>query len=607
MGKDVRGIERGKCACGECEDFMRLLYRFRTGFRSSKQSDDKVKMANPVYTKEQLNYFRVCHIATNILPLELRFIFKKQWDSRYQATLGEWKDTPRNGLDFYNNESPHSQRRNARLLETVKKGSTAEWDCTTLFFAILYSDSISNGLSATLKSSVDDLREFRNENFAHLPWGQLSELEFKLAVVKVKIAFSLLGLSTTQVHEISKQGSFQTEEVENLRWKCEDLHKELEETKVELETAKKQRQLVEEQLESSEKQRYIVEEQLEISEERREVLEVQLKDDISSFCILPSKPSHEIATRDDEVAEVIEDLDQLKRANENRLNYLYITGNPGSGKSQLAGLVAEKFYKKVNSEISPSFVMTLNAENLETLLESYVTLARQVKCPEYGVMDTRRRDRDGGNRDKRKNGGVAIFVRNHLKVLSVERNEAFELINVKLLLPSEHHMLVVGVYHPPSLKYSECDLIDCIIEPTDEFLDCFPDGVILCGGDLNQLDLYSLTTLSGLVKLVGFPNRGDATCDCTAVLNAPDIDGATNTLNESLLSLLNTCFPVRNVTLSSRDSPWMAPLVKYLLKKKLTANASRNVARATELSRKVSELIAENRMNWGRAEATGTM
>ena len=23
MGKDVRGIERGKCACGDCEDFTR--------------------------------------------------------------------------------------------------------------------------------------------------------------------------------------------------------------------------------------------------------------------------------------------------------------------------------------------------------------------------------------------------------------------------------------------------------------------------------------------------------------------------------------------------------------------------------------------------------
>ena len=22
MGKDIRGVERGKCACGECDDFM---------------------------------------------------------------------------------------------------------------------------------------------------------------------------------------------------------------------------------------------------------------------------------------------------------------------------------------------------------------------------------------------------------------------------------------------------------------------------------------------------------------------------------------------------------------------------------------------------------
>lgn len=80
-------------------------------------------------------------------------------------------------------------------------------------------------------------------------------------------------------------------------------------------------------------------------------------------------------------------------------------------------------------------------------------------------------------------------------------------------------------------------------------------------------------------------------------MNAQDVDSATNTLNESLLSLMNECFPVRTVTLSSRDTPWMTPLVKYLLKKKSRANASGNV----------SELIAENRMNWGRAETTGTM
>ena len=45
----------------------------------------------------------------------------------------------------------------------------------------------------------------------------------------------------------------------------------------------------------------------------------------------------------------------------------------------------------------------------------------------------------------------------------------------------------------------------------------------------------------------------------------------------------------------------------YEWKKKSRANASGNVARAKELAKKVLELIAEIRMNWGGAETTGTM
>ncbi|PFX26682.1 Nephrocystin-3 [Stylophora pistillata] len=364
-------------------------------------------MDSPIYTKEQLNYFRVCHIATNILPQELRLFFKKQWDSHYQATLGEWKDTPRNGSDFYNNEPPHSRTQNARLLKTVKEGRGAEWDCTTLFFAILYSDSIGKGLDEKAKWYVDDLRELRNEKFAHMPWGRLSELEFKLAAHRVKVAFQSLGLSTEQVLEISRQKIFQTEEIESLKKKSHDLHKELEETKAELEKLEKDHQLCEKQLE-------MAEERLEILEEQRGALEDQLKDVVSPFFILPPKPNHEIATRDGEVAEVIEELDQLKKANEDRLSYLYITGNPGSGKSQLAGLVAEKFYKKDISEISsPSFVMTLNAESLQTLLESYVTLVRQVKCPEYDVGNTRR-SKETSITEKIKNLKDLITTKLHL-------------------------------------------------------------------------------------------------------------------------------------------------------------------------------------------------
>ena len=65
---------------------------------------------------------------------------------------------------------------------------------------------------------------------------------------------------------------------------------------------------------------------------------------------------------------------------------MYISGNPGSGKSQLAGLVAERFYEKAQEDsCSEVFAMTLNAETLGTLLDSYITFARQIKCPEDAI------------------------------------------------------------------------------------------------------------------------------------------------------------------------------------------------------------------------------
>ena len=169
-------------------------------------------MAAKIFSEEQLNYFRVCHIATDILPPALRLLFKQEWDNRYKAAYGEWQDTPQNGRDFKNGKSPANQRRNAPLLATMINGDRAQWDCTMLFYAIRNSDSVGRGLSS---------------------------------------------------------------------------------------------------------------------------------------------------------------------------------GNPGSGKSQLAGLVAENFYKEARKDTSaPSFVMTLNAENLESLLESYFSLARKVSCPAYTITVT---------------------------------------------------------------------------------------------------------------------------------------------------------------------------------------------------------------------------
>ena len=75
------------------------------------------------YSKEQLNYFRICYATTDILTEGLREIFKQEWDKQHKLTKGEWKDEPPNGMDFYNGESARNQTRNTHLLTTMKKGN----------------------------------------------------------------------------------------------------------------------------------------------------------------------------------------------------------------------------------------------------------------------------------------------------------------------------------------------------------------------------------------------------------------------------------------------------------------------------------------------------
>ena len=366
-------------------------------------------MASQVYSEEQLNYFRVCHIATDILPPALRLLFKQEWDNRYKATYGEWKDTPQNGLDFKNGESPANQRKNARLLATMANGDRAEWDCTTLFYAILFSDSI-HGLSPMIRTSVDDLRKFRNEDFAHMTEGQLSNLDFSITVAKVETAFRALGLSTADIQTVSKQKSFPTDELQNVKTSNQKLTQDLQTKDTELqgkaiELEKKTTELLQKDVELQEKKDKLQErhtelqekeaelqenkDRLKTTEEQRKVFEEQLQREVEPFCVLPPRPPHVIASRDSDVARVSQKLTSLRKANVNSLSFCYISGNPGSGKSQLAGLVAENFYKEARKDTSaPSFVMTLNAENLESLLESYFSLARKVSCPAYTITST---------------------------------------------------------------------------------------------------------------------------------------------------------------------------------------------------------------------------
>ena len=170
------------------------------------------------YTDEHVNYYRICHLTTDI--------FKQEWYKLYQTTEGEWKDEPRNGIDFYNGESPRNQRRNAHLLATMKNGNRREWDVTMLFFAIALSDYVGLGVSAIVRKNVDDLRNFRNE-FAHMPQGSLSEIDFQNAVSKVEVAFQALSLPTVKIQDLKYQKTFQTKDLTKVRKEVDDLKQEV--------------------------------------------------------------------------------------------------------------------------------------------------------------------------------------------------------------------------------------------------------------------------------------------------------------------------------------------------------------------------------------------
>ena len=307
---------------------------------SQQQARIKPNMATAEYSNEQLNYFRLCHIITDEVAGSLRLFFKKEWNRLYKRTFGEWKDLPKNGWDFWDGESLNNRERHGEELAIMVNGNTAEWDCTKLFYAIRYSDCIGWFLKPDYVKALEKLRKARNKSYGHISLGQINEAKFKYIVKQIEDALQALDLSRNRIQMVCNQTSFPTEELNNVLKKVE-------------------------------------------------VLEAQLHKEISSFCVLPPKPSHEVADRDCEVAEIAKQLKELKEANENRLSYLYISGNLGSGKSQLAGLVAKRFFDEgTQIPFTTSFVMTINGKSPSSLLESYISLARKLKCPEYSVTNT---------------------------------------------------------------------------------------------------------------------------------------------------------------------------------------------------------------------------
>ena len=298
------------------------------------------------YTWEALNYLRICYVAYRLIPAALRTIFKRQWDLFYKATpFGEWQDTPQNGRDFCSQEPKRNLKKFKQYLVTIEKGNTAEWDYHCFNFAILNSQSVGSLLSPRVRKNVHQLCDVRND-VAHSRKITLTNEELQSYIGELLHAFTSLDLPTYDLKASMNQTCLPT-----------------------LQTSRQETVLS--------------------NEVRNKETEIGKEE---PFCMLALHPTHEIIRRSRDIDRIMKEMEKLEVESDRAVSTIYLSGNPGCGKSQLARQLGEEFYHERLDGFGMVFVGTLQAENLETLADSYIALAYRLGITEYTLSDLSRKE-----------------------------------------------------------------------------------------------------------------------------------------------------------------------------------------------------------------------
>ena len=85
----------------------------------------------------------------------------------------------------------------------------------------------------------------------------------------------------------------------------------------------------------------------------------------------------------------------------------------------------------------------------------------------------------------------------------------------------------------------------------------------------------------------------------SSVLSSQWIQEKVQNFQFALMQMYNDCFPVKTVLMSSRDPPFMSPLVKHLLKRRqalLRKGGQKQNPNVTILQERINKLIRENQL-----------
>ena len=157
-------------------------------------------------TPDNDRYWRLVKIILEDVPSKLRQLFQSAFQSRYMIA---WGDNSTSG-NFFMAMVPKSKKRDKHIVDTVEKGSTANFDCTTLFYSLLFS-GIDLLLPVMRKKElrvspfyeserVDQLREQRNA-VAHATTPSISEADFQTKIQEIEDIYTQLQWDQTQLKE----------------------------------------------------------------------------------------------------------------------------------------------------------------------------------------------------------------------------------------------------------------------------------------------------------------------------------------------------------------------------------------------------------------------
>ena len=144
-------------------------------------------------TPEKTNFLKLSHILVDIVLSHLRKLFIKTWNEKYKHMI--WENNKTSGDQLLRSLGENFTKSND-LEEKMKTGDVGKWDITLLCKIFRFSNLKFDKDSSEGKE-INNIREIRNEFFAHRSSLSCSVDEFEKHITRIKTAVrKLFGENT---------------------------------------------------------------------------------------------------------------------------------------------------------------------------------------------------------------------------------------------------------------------------------------------------------------------------------------------------------------------------------------------------------------------------